>query len=71
MNLLDVGIDPGDDPTMRWIAIHIGPHPFGNGLGQEIRCLPSTFFAEPEEIVGKDHAVAIDENQNEWIDLLC
>lgn len=46
-NLLDIGIDAGNNPAVRWIAIHVRSHPFGDGLGQEIRRLPAALLSEP------------------------
>lgn len=58
----DVRVDTSDDLTMRWIVIYIGTHPFSDGLGQKVRCLAAALLSETKEIVGKDHAVAVDED---------
>ena len=59
---LQIRVDTHNHPRIRWAVVDILLRPLGDAVAKVDRCLAAAFFAEAEELVVEDHAVAIDED---------
>lgn len=67
---LQIGVDAHDDLCVGRAVFDILLSPLGHSIAEVGGSLTAAFFAEAQELVIEDHAIAVDKDQNERVAIL-
>lgn len=68
---LQIGIDAHNNLGISWAIGDIRLRPLGDSVAEVDGRLAAAFFSEAQELIAEDYAVAVDEDEDEGVAILC